>query len=88
MVESARAGLEELRRLVAVVLEVEPDEIEDEADFRDVFDVDSLRSIEVLARIEKRYRVDIPQSELSNMANLRGVYEVMSRCAGWPAACG
>jgi len=85
MVESVQARLEELRQLVAEVLELEPDEVADEADFQEVYDVDSLRAIEVLARVEKRYRVEIPQSELANMTNLAAVYEVVSRCAGWPA---
>ncbi len=84
MVESAQARLEELRQLVAEVLEVETDEIEDEADFREVYGVDSLRAIEVLARIEKRYRVEVPQSELANMTNLTAVYDVVSRYAGLP----
>jgi acyl carrier protein len=86
MVESAEPRLEELRQLVADVLELEPDEIEDQADFRAVYDVDSLRAIEVLARIEKRYRVDIPQSELANMTSLSAVRDVVSRYAGRPIA--
>jgi acyl carrier protein len=86
MVDTAQARLEELRQMVADLLELEPDEVEDEADFRQVYDVDSLRAIEVLARIEKRYGVDIPQPELANMTNLFGVYDVVSRYAGWPVA--
>jgi acyl carrier protein len=72
--------------MVADVLEVELDEVENEADFGEVYDVDSLRAIEVLARIEKRYGVDIPQPELANMTNLSAVYDVVSRYAGWRAA--
>jgi acyl carrier protein len=47
-----------------------------------VYDVDSLRVIEILARIEKRYRVEIPQSELANMTNFSAVYQAVSRYAG------
>jgi acyl carrier protein len=86
VVDKAEARLDELRQLVADVLELEPDEIEDETDFREVYDVDSLRAIEVLARIEKRYRVDIPQSDLANMTSLSAIYDVVSRCVGWPIA--
>jgi acyl carrier protein len=75
--------LEELREIVAEVLELEPEEIEDGADFVAEYEADSLRAIEILARIEKRYHVEIPQSELDRMRNLKAVYEVVAEYAGW-----
>lgn len=78
--------IEELRQMVAEVLELEPDELTDTADFVEEYGADSLRAIEILARIEKRYRVDIPQSELPQMQNLLGVYESIARHAGWTDA--
>jgi acyl carrier protein len=86
MTQTANTRLEELREIVAEVLEVEPHEIEDDAHFQAVYGADSLRAIEVLARIEKRYKIDVPQSELANMVNLTAVYAVVSPYAGWPAA--
>ncbi len=77
--------LAELREMVADVLELEPGEISDTADFVEEYGADSLRAIEILARLEKRYRVEIPQSELPNMQNLRAVYDRMARYAGWQA---
>jgi acyl carrier protein len=73
--------LDDLREIVAEVLEIEPEEITDTSDFVEEHEADSLRAIEILARIEKQYKVDIPQSELANMANLRAVYDVLSRYA-------
>jgi acyl carrier protein len=75
--------MEELREIVAEVLELEPDEITDGADFVEEYGADSLRAIEILARIEKRYRVEIPQSELPRMQNLRAVCDEVARYAGW-----
>ena len=75
--------LEELREIVAEVLELEPEEVTEGADFVEEYEADSLRAIEILARIEKRYKVEIPQSELSEMRNLKAVYEVVARHAGW-----
>ena len=74
---------QELREIVAAVLEIEPDELMDTADFVDEYEADSLRAIEILARIEKKYRVDIPQSELPKMVNLQAVYAVVSEHAVW-----
>ncbi len=75
--------LEELRQIVADVLEREPEEIADTGDFRQAYEADSMRAIEILSRIEKRYRVDIPQSELPTMRNLQAVYLLVERIAGW-----
>lgn len=75
--------LEELRDLVAEVLELEPEELTDDGDFVKEYGADSLRAIEILARIEKRYKVEIPQTELPNMSNLQAVYAVVAQRAGW-----
>jgi len=74
---------EELREIVAEVLELEPDEIAETGDFVEQYDADSMRAIEILSRIEKRYKIEIPQRELPQMQNLAAVYTVVSRYAGW-----
>jgi acyl carrier protein len=75
--------LEELREIVAEVLELEPEELTDSGDFVDEYGADSLRAIEILARIEKKYKVEIPQSELPKMRNLTLVHELVAQYAGW-----
>jgi acyl carrier protein len=75
--------LEELRELVAEVLEVEPEELTDTGDFANDYDADSLRAIEILARLDKKYHVEIPQAELPELRNLKAVYEAVARHAGW-----
>lgn len=75
--------LEELREVVAEVLEVEPEEITDTSHFVNDHDADSLRAIEILARLEKMYKIEIPQTELPKMENLRAVYEVVKQYANW-----
>lgn len=74
---------EELREIVADVLEMDTDEISDTGDFINDYDADSLRAIEILARIDKRYKVEIPQAELPELRNLDAVYESLVRRAGW-----
>lgn len=74
---------EELREIVADVLEMDTDEVSDTGDFIDDYDADSLRAIEILARIDKTYKVEIPQAELPDLRNLDAVYEALARRAGW-----
>jgi len=74
---------EELREIIAEVLEIEPEELTDTGDFADEYQADSLRGIEILARIDKHYKVEIPQSELPELRNLKATYEAVARHAGW-----
>jgi acyl carrier protein len=78
-----RTRLEELRQITAEILEREPEEIADTADFAKEYDADSMRAIEILSRIEKKYRVTIPQHHLPEMQNLAAVYQVVAKYAGW-----
>jgi len=75
--------LEELREIASEVLEIEPEELTDEGHFAEEYEADSLRAIEILSRIDKKYGVEIPQTELPRMDNLRHVYEVVAEYAKW-----
>jgi acyl carrier protein len=77
--------LDELREMIAEVLEVEPEEITETSSFVDDHEADSLRAIEILARIEKKYKVEVPQEKLAEMVNLRAVYNTLAERAGWDA---
>ncbi len=72
-----------IKEMVCEILELEEDEVTDTSLFREDHDADSLRAIEILASLEKEFKVVIDQSELSRMVNLRGVYDVVSESAGW-----
>jgi acyl carrier protein len=79
MTYTADLQLEELRDMVAEVLELEPEELADDGDFMEDYDADSLRAIEILARIDKRYKVEIPQSELPTLRTLSAVHAALVR---------
>jgi acyl carrier protein len=74
--------LAQLREMVAEVLEIDPDELDETSDFVEEYEADSLRAIEILSRIERMYKVEIPQSELATMRSLKGVNEVVVRYVG------
>jgi acyl carrier protein len=73
--------VDELREIVADVLELEPQEIADTGDFQNDYDADSLRAIEILSRIEKKFGIEIPQSELPQMRTLQSVRDIVARYA-------
>lgn len=74
-----KGTLSGLREIVAEVLEIDLDELVDTADFVDEYEADSLRAIEMLSRIEKAYRIEIPQAELAQMSSFSAVQDIVAR---------
>jgi acyl carrier protein len=75
---------ENLRRIVSEVSEV--DVIPDDTDFREL-GIDSMMGIEIVAEIERTYKISVPESELKNMTSLTRVFElVQATLAATPAS--
>jgi acyl carrier protein len=83
MSDAREKRINELRDIISEVLEVEPEEMTDTSLFVEDHEADSLRAIEILARIEKTYKIEIPQSDLNEVVNLSAVYDVVKRQTGW-----
>ena len=61
---------EELRALVSDIIEVPVEKILPETDFIKDLQVDSLKAIEIVAAVEKKYRVVIPEQDIPKLINL------------------
>lgn len=70
---------EELRALVADVLDVDPAEVSDEADFVADLRLDSLIALEVTVALERRYRVRIDEDEIGELTTLGAVHALLAR---------
>ena len=71
----------EIKELVCEILEIEPDEVTPTSLFKEDHGADSLRSIEILAALERTLGVTIDQEELGRMVNLEGVFVVVADAA-------
>jgi acyl carrier protein len=60
----------DLRQLVATILEVEPEAINDQASFVKDLGMDSMMALEILASIEKKYKIVIPEETLAKFTSL------------------
>lgn len=80
--ETALSNAEIVKEILCDILEIEPDELTEEGDFVEEYDADSLRAVEILASLERRFKVKIPEAELANMENFKKVKEVLKRY-GW-----
>ena len=66
----------ELRSLIAEIVEIEEDKITPEASFVEDLGMDSMMALEILASIEKKYKLKIPEEHLTKITNLKQVAEV------------
>jgi acyl carrier protein len=65
---------EKLRAIIAEVSEV--DEIPDAVPFKDL-GIDSMMAIEIVAEIERTYKLSVPEDELKRITNLDSVYALV-----------
>ena len=74
---------EELREaLREIVLEIaELDEVPDEKPFKDL-GIDSMMAIEIVAEVERRYKIKIPEQELEQIRDLNSVVGMVSSKLG------
>jgi acyl carrier protein len=73
---------EQVQEIVSEILEIDQEEMTDTSLFKEDHGADSLRAIEILAALERTFRVEIDQAELSRMVNLQGIYDVVAEAVG------
>jgi acyl carrier protein len=61
----------EIRNIIAGIIEKEPAEITLDAKFYEDLGVDSMMALEILAAMEKKYKITIPEEKLAQLLTLR-----------------
>jgi acyl carrier protein len=78
---SSMSGMSEseLReKLRAIVIEIaEIDEVPDDVAFKEL-GIDSMMAIEIIAEVERSYKIKVPESELEKVRDLNSVVELVS----------
>ncbi|MFA5088591.1 MAG: acyl carrier protein [Candidatus Omnitrophota bacterium] len=67
----------DVRHLIAEILEVEPSEINPDAHFVKDLGMDSMMALEILAGIEKKYRIAIPEDALPKFTDLNTTVNIV-----------
>lgn len=67
---------QELKAIVAEIIEV--DDFNEEDNFITDLGVDSMLALEIVARIERRYHIRIPESRFTELQTLDAAVEVVS----------
>ena len=69
----------ELRLLVSEIVEIEPEKITLQASFVEDLGMDSMMALEILASIEKKYKLKIPEENLPKVTNLNKTIEIVNK---------
>lgn len=69
---------EQIRDIVAAILEIDIDRIGLTSHFWDELEADSLQGIEILSALERRFRITIEQSALADMRDVQSTSEVVA----------
>ena len=72
----------DLRAMVAEILEIEPDTIDADASFVKDLGMDSMMALEILAGIEKKYRIIVPEDSLPKFTSLNKTVEIIQNVMG------
>lgn len=70
---------DDVRKLIADILEMEPNEIPPDAHLVEDLGMDSMMALEILASIEKRFRIKIPEEDLPKITTLNQTVELARR---------
>jgi len=66
----------EIRALVAEILEIDEEKITPGARFVEELGMDSMMALEILASVEKKYKVKIPEEYLTKVTSLDSMIEI------------
>jgi len=67
----------ELKTIVADIVEIDEDKVTSDAKFVEDLGMDSMMALEILATIEKKYQLKIPEENLTRITNLQQVMELV-----------
>jgi acyl carrier protein len=76
---TASVDREELRALIAEVIDVDVAEVTDDAHFAEDLEIDSLTALEVTVQIEQKYGVKVDESEVGKITSLAAAYDFIVR---------
>lgn len=66
----------EIKNIIAEIVEKNPGEIMPDAKFVEDLGVDSMMALEILAAIEKKYKITIPEDKLMELQTLNKTIEI------------
>ncbi len=69
----------EVRGLIAEIIEMDPNEIQPNAHLVEDLGMDSMMALEILASLEKKFKIRIPEEELPKITTLNKAIELTQK---------
>ncbi|MCP4653213.1 MAG: acyl carrier protein [Candidatus Omnitrophica bacterium] len=66
----------EIKELVAEIGEIPEEEIKDDSRLVEDLGIDSMMALEIVAKLEKKYKVSIPEEKIPTITSLTNIYEL------------
>ena len=66
----------EIRSIVAEILEIKEENIGPDAMFAEELGMDSMMALEILASVEKKYKIKIPEEYLTKVTSLKNIVNI------------
>lgn len=63
--------------IIAPIAECELDEIQADTDLPNELGIDSIRGLEIMVMIERKFKVKLPEDQLPNMVTPRAIAEML-----------
>jgi len=67
---------QELREIIAKIVEIDPKEIGLNVNFVEDLGMDSMMALEILSSMEKKYKIQVPEEKLSRLRNLKDAIDL------------
>ena len=68
---------QEISEIIAEIIEKKPEQVTLEANLVEDLGADSMMALEILAALEKKYRVIVPEDKLPQLTSLRKIMELV-----------
>jgi acyl carrier protein len=69
----------EIKKKVAEITELSEDKLNEDAKFVEDLGVDSMMALEIVASLEKKYKVIIPEDQIPKVRSLNDIYELLDK---------
>jgi len=70
---------QEIKSLISTISEIPQEQIDETKDFFKDLGIDSMKALEIIASIEKKYKIIIPEEEIPKITNLNAVYNFIEK---------
>jgi len=69
----------DVKKTISEITEVPEEELEEDADFTSELSIDSMMALEMVAAIEKKYKIVIPEEDIPNIRSLKNIYSILEK---------